>query len=469
MTRSGHIVLGATVRTLGAWPSGWRYPGAHSDPHDDPAVLRRLARAAEEARLDFLFFGDWLATSADYELTDPYLLARLEPLAAVTFLAGVTDRIGLVATINAAHSEPYTVARTTASADLLSGGRVGLNIATGAELRSARNFGWEQVHSDAERLASGAELIELLRRLWDSWDDDAFVRDAATGVLIDPTRLHVTDFLGQHRASTGPLNVVRPPQGHPPIAIAGGSAGTRRLAAAEADLVLSAPRTRDEAVQNYASAKRDAAAHGRDPDQVHVLAPVLPVVARTREAAWALYDELVALVPLEGDIDREVPVTRTLRSLSSVLGVPVRELAFDDEVPARVAARFGDLGTALVRAVGERSGRTVGGARAVTFRQLAVAHAVALPVVVGSPEDVADHLESWFRVRAVDGFTVLSAFLGNQGSGDQFEAFTTLVVPELRRRGLFRDAYEGATLRDHLGLDLPANIHSSLPFVAAHF
>lgn len=463
-------MLGATVRALGAWPSGWRHPGAHRNPHDDTAILASTAVAAESAKLDFLFFGDWLATATEYEFTDPYLLARLEPLAAINYLAALTSHIGLVATVNSSHAEPYTIARTSASADLLSGGRVGLNVATGAEPRSARNFGWDQVHSDADRLDAAAELIELLRRLWDSWEDDAFVADALTGRLIDPAKIHATDFAGRHRSSAGPLNVLRPPQGHLPIAIASGSANAKRLAALAADMVLISPRTRDEAIDGYAEIKRDAADAAREPSEVVVLASVLPIVGATREKAWSIYDALVGLVPLEGDINADLPPNRGVRMLSSVLGVPVREVVFDEEVLARTAGRFGELGRQLLRVVEERSGRTIGGDRAVTYRHLAVAHAVAAPVIVGSADDVADHLESWFASHAVDGFTVLSAFLG-----EQFEAFTTLVVPELQRRGLYRREYAGSTLREHLGLGRPANIHTSVslderrPHATSHF
>ena len=454
-------MLGATVRALGAWPSGWRYPGAHFDPRDDPAVLSRTARVAEDARLDFLFFGDWLATATEYEFTDPYLLARLEPLAAITYLAAITERIGLVATVNSSHTEAYTIARTSASADHLSSGRVGLNVATGAELRSARNFGWDQVHSDADRLAAAGELIELVRRLWDSWEDDAFVADPATGRLIDERRIHGTDFSGHYRNSSGPLNVLRPPQGHPPIALASGSATGKRLAAESADIVFSSPRTLGDAIAGYAEAKNAAIAVGRAPSELVVLASVLPIVGATREKAWSVYDALVDLVPLEGDIDAELPNNRSVRMLSSVLGIPVREIVFDEAVPLRTAGRFGELGRQLVRVVEERSGRTLGGDPAVTYRHLAVAYAVQSPVIVGSAEDIADHLESWFTSNAVDGFTVLSAFLG-----EQFDAFATLVVPELVRRGLYRDEYEGTTLREHLGLARPENIHTAtLPFI----
>lgn len=460
--RDGHIVLGANVRTLGAWPSGWRYPGAHRDPHQDPAVLRSVAEVAEAAGIDFLFFGDWLATSPDFELTDPYLLARLEPLAAVSYLAGLTSRIGLVATVNSSHAEPYTVARASASADLLSGGRVGLNIATGAELRSAHNFGWEAVHSDADRFAAADEFVDILRGLWDSWDDGSFVADAESGRLIDADRLHAVNYVGEHRASIGPLNVVRPPQGHLPLAVAGGSARARVLAAREADIALVSPHTLSEAVDSYAETKERAEAAGRDPRAHLVVTPVLPIVAETRERAWEIYDALVALVRVEGrgEPDAGLPANRTLRTLASVLGVPVAAVDLDDAVPQRVVARFSDLGRALADVVLVRSGRRVGGDRPLTYRHLLVAHAVTAPVLVGSATDIADHLETWYRSHAVDGFTILSAFLG--GDDDQFAAFARLVIPELRARGLFREGYEHTTLRGNLGLPVAPSVFRTL-------
>jgi len=456
--RREHLVLGATVRTLGAWPAGWRYQGAHRDPTEDARELTRIAVAAERAHLQFLYFGDWLATSLDFELTDPYLLARIEPLTAISHLAAVTERIGLVATISSAHSEPFSAARATASVDLLSAGRAALAITTGSESRSASNFGWQTVHRDADRVASAGEFIQVLRGLWDSWSDDAFVADARTGVLVDPEALHTLNYVGSYRSSMGPLNVVRPPQGHPPIAVVASAENLRELAARAADLAFVSPRTLEEGVQAYATAKRLASELGRDPAQYLLLTTVFPIVAETREDAWNLYDELVELVQVETVSGRStvdnLPASRTLRHLAGVLGVSLTGVSIDEVVPARLAARFGDLGRSLVEVVGARSGRTVGGHRGVTLRHLLVAHAVVAPIIVGSAEDIADHFESWFRKGAVDGFTVLSAFT------EQFEAFTTLVVPELVRRGLFPADYLGNSLREHLGLSRPVNRHA---------
>jgi FMN-dependent oxidoreductase (nitrilotriacetate monooxygenase family) len=460
-----HLIIGATVRTLGAWPSGWRLPGAHRDPAQDPAALRATALTAEAACLDFLFFGDWLATAPEFEHTDPYLLARVEPFAAISYLAGVTERIGLVASVSSAHSEPYTTARASASIDLLSGGRAALCVATGAEVRSASNFGWETVYSDADRSAAAGEFIDILRGLWDSWEDGAFVSDAHSGRLIEASRLHPLGYVGAYRSSTGPLNVIRPPQGHPPIAVVGGSLSARQLAVRDAELLFASPRTYEDAVEQYAAVKQQVALVGRDADAFRIVTPILPIVGETREEAWDAYDSLVDLVPLPdeqtADAPLELPANRSFRALASVLGVPIVGVGVDDAVPPRVAARFSALGVGLLEVVRARSGRTIGGERPVTYRQLIVAHAVTAPVLVGSAAEIADHFERWYRGSAVDGFTVLSAFTAEPGSDtvDSLAAFTALVVPELRRRGLLREGYAGATLRENLGLPVVPNSH----------
>lgn len=474
--RDDTLVLGATVRTLGAWPSGWRYPGAHRNPHGDPAVLRSIAATAEDAGLHFLFFGDWLATGPEFEYTDPYLLARIEPFAAIGYLAATTRRIGLIATVSSSYSEAFTTARAAASIDHLTGGRVGISVSAGAEPRSARNFGWENVHSDVHRYVAAGEFIGILRGLWDSWDDDAFIADAASGRLIDPDKLHPLEYVGSILASSGPLNVLRPPQGQLPIAVVGNAVNSRDLAVREADIVFVSPRTFDEAVDSYAETRRQVASAGRNPDDVRFIMPILPIVAATRQDAWDLYDELVALVPVEDGTSASqqgsrvpLPANRGVRTLASVLGVPFVGLALDDAVAPRIAARFSDRGRYLTEVVKQRSGRTIGGERPVTYRHLLVAHAIAVPVLVGSGTDIADYAELWFRARAVDGFTVLSAYIGEPDAAghrdDQFDAFASLVVPELRRRGLLAATPAGATLRERLGLPAVPSVHTAVGLV----
>lgn len=465
---SKQIILGAMFRALGAYPSGWRYPGAHNNPLGDAAVLRKTAKLAEAAKLDYLFFGDWLATGSDLEFRDPSLLARIDPLSAITYLAGVTKRIGLIATANTTYCDPYALARATASVDRLSDGRAGLNLVTGAEPRAAANHGRDPHRDNEHRYDQATEFVDALRLLWDSWEDDAFLRNRGSGELIDPARLHRTDFAGEHVRVAGPLNVPRPVQGHLPIVHAGTSVRSRQLVRDRADLALVALSSLEEAVAFTAETRRAAASVGRDPAQLKVITPVLPVVAETQEAAWEIFDTLVSLVPLDDGSplsqQPDFPPGRSIRALSPVVGVPLGPRALDEEIPARVAARFSAVGQRLLDTVAARTGRRVGSMdRPVTYRHVLVTHVIPSSVVVGDPVAVADHFETWFSSGAVDGFNVLSAFMG-----EQFEAFTSLVVPELQRRGLFRTQYTGRTLRDHLGLDRPENLHAAAPARCLH-
>jgi FMN-dependent oxidoreductase (nitrilotriacetate monooxygenase family) len=455
---STHIILGAMFRALGAYPSGWRYPGAHNDPRKDAAVLRKTAKLAEAAKLDYLFFGDWLATGPDLEFTDPYLLARIDPISAIGYLAGITRKIGLIATANATYSDPYSLARQAASIDLLSAGRAGLNVVTGVEPRTAANHGRDAHWGTEHRYDRASEFVEAMRLLWDSWEYDAFVRNTASGVLIDAERLHPADYVGEHISVSGPLNVVRPIQGHLPIMHAGRSRNSLQLMREAADLALVAFPSLQEAVAFTTDIKWHVASAGRDPSGFKIIAPVLPVVAQTTGQAQEIFDRLLTLIPLEGDPvisdAPDFPANRSIRALSAAVSVPLGTGSIDTEVSRRTAARLNAHGQQLLETVIESTGRGLGGDRPVTYRHLLAAHVTPAPAVVGDPARVADYFETWFHSGAVDGFNVLSAFLGGQ-----FEAFATLVVPELRRRGLFRTEYEGSTLREHLGLPRPENSH----------
>ncbi|WP_353115217.1 NtaA/DmoA family FMN-dependent monooxygenase [Microbacterium sp.] len=452
------LIIGAMVRTLGAYPSGWRHPGAHRNPAGDAAVLRDIAREGEEAGLDYLFFGDWLATGPDLEFRDPYLLARIDPVSAVQFLAGLTSRIGLIATVNTTYADPYATARALASLDVLTGGRAGVNLVTGAEPRAAGNHG-RDAHADNEtRYDRAEEFVHALRRLWDSWAEDAWLADAERGVLIDPDGLRDADVRGEHVRVAGPLNVARPPQGRIPIVHAGTSPRSRALAATEADLALIAAPSLDDAVATRRSLRADAVAAGRDADGVRVIAPVLPVAAESTGEARRIVARLLELVPLaEGhQVGRAAfPAGRTVAALADLWEIApddgLRNAALDAPVTPAEAARLGSRGEALAARLSAIAGLSVGAAAShpLTWRHLVAAQAVPAAFVVGDAARIADHFEEWRDAGAADGFNVLSAF-----QPGQFEAFTRLVVPELRRRGLL--GRDGRTLRERLGIAAPA-------------
>lgn len=454
------LIIGAMVRTLGAYPSGWRYPGAHATPAADAAVLRHIARTAEEADLDYLFFGDWLATGPDLEFRDPYLLARIDPVSAVLYLAAVTERIGLIATVNTTYADPYAIARATASLDVLTGGRGGINLVTGAEPRAAGNHG-RDVHADNETRYDRAEdFVAVLRRLWESWDEGTWLADTDAGVLIDPTGLQAAAFIGSHLSVEGPLNVARPPQGHLPIVHAGTSPRSRSLAAQEADLALIAAPDLKSAREVRAQLRQIAADAGRDPNELKVIAPVLPVVADTDAEARAIVDRLLLLIPIDdgtGHAQRTAfPANRSLAAFLDVAGLPAdhptRRASVDDAVDPAASAVFSDLAQHTLSLVERRTGRRVGGESPITWRHLIAAHAVPAAFVVGGASTIGDHFERWRDEGAADGFNVLSAF-----QPGQFEAFARIAVPELRRRGLL--GRSGATLRERLSVGAPRLAH----------
>ncbi|QTX03665.1 NtaA/DmoA family FMN-dependent monooxygenase [Agromyces archimandritae] len=453
------LILGAMVRAVGAYPSGWRFPGAHRHPLGDAALLKRTAALAEAARLDYLFFGDWLATGKDLEYRDPYLVARIDPLSAITFLAGVTERIGLIATANTTYADPYTLARATASVDILSGGRAGLNLVTGAEPRAAGNHGLDFHAANESRYDRAVEFEIALRRLWDSFDDDAIVADAETGVFLDEAKLHTTDFHGAHVSVTGPLNVARPPQGHLPIVHAGTSPRSRLFAAQSADLALVAVGGLDHALAVREELRSLAFESGRDDRELKVIAPVLPIIGDTLAEAQGIADRLAELLPVAedwaGGPPRGFPEARSIRTLSQLVELELDGLGPDREISPRLAADFGAAGQALIELVAARTGRRPGGPNPPRIRHLVVQQAVPASMIVGTATDIADEFEAWADAGAVDGFNVLSAV-----QPAQFEAFALGVVPELQRRGVFPRAYETDTLRGHLGLARPANVHA---------
>lgn len=452
------LIIGAMVRTIGAYPSGWRAPGAHRDPRGDAAVLRRTAEVAEAARLDYLFFGDWLATGPDQEFRDPYLVARVDPLSAATYLAAVTSRIGLIATANTTYADPYTLARATASLDLLSGGRAGLNLVTGADARADGNHGRDTSGPPDARYERADEFVAVLRRLWDSFEDDAISADVPSGRFLDPAKLHAAAFSGAHLRVDGALNVVRPVQGHLPIVHAGTSPRARLFAGRSADVALVSVPGIERAAELREELRALAFESGRDDRTLKVIAPVLPIVGETREHAQSIADQLTELVAVvedwpDGPPDA-FPAERSLAHLAGLVGIGLQGFKPDDPVSPGLVAAFSPLGLELAALVAERTGRRVGGTRPPTFRHLAVTATVHASMIVGTASEIAAEFTAWAEAGAVDGFNVLTAT-----QPAQFEAFATGVVPELRRLGVFPGEYEGETLRDLLGLERPANVH----------
>jgi FMN-dependent oxidoreductase (nitrilotriacetate monooxygenase family) len=461
--------LGYMYWANGTHPSGWRYPGAAAGLAFDADYVVEVARRAEDAKFDFFFLGDRLATGTEYQRTNTSVLARPEPFTLAGYLATRTSHIGLAVTANPTYSEPFNIARLTASLDHITGGRSSWNVVTGSDPRAAANFSRDR-HGDAdERYDRAEEFVALVRRLWDTWEDGAFIRDKDTGEFVNGDMIHTLEHAGPFFQVRGPLNLSRPPQGHPVVLHAGTSDRSRQLAAREADVVFGGAATLDEARAYASDLRARAAALGRDPDGLLILPGVTPIVGQTLAEARAIHDQLNELIVLDDDVRfggagpeawpigpplawREVhgPGYRNLGALSQRLGIDVSGAGLAQVVDDAAQEDATEDGRRIIETAARRSGRVTG--RDLTWRDVLYAHIWAEHVIVGGPTEIADYFESWLQAGACDGFNIQSAFLFQQ-----LDAFTRLVLPELRRRGLFRTDYSGTTLREHLGLPRPAN------------
>ena len=421
--------------------ASWRLPGSDPLAHIDVEYHERLARIAEAAKFDSVFLAD-----SPVLWNDPGRRpsGRLEPITLLTALARATQRIGLIATASTSYNDPYNLARRFASLDHISGGRAGWNIVTTAGDDAARNFGLDAQPAHAERYQRAAEFVEVSRKLWDSWEDDAVVADATRGVHAEADRVHTIDHVGRFFRVRGPLNLPRSPQGHPVLVQAGSSEDGKEFAAAYAEAVFTAQQTLAEGQAFYADLKRRAAAAGRDPDGVKILPGIVPVLGSTEAEAQAL----------EAELDRLIVAEHARNRLAALLRVEPERLALDRELPDDLPAEDEIEGaksryTLIVElarrerlTVRELIGRLGGGRGHRTF--------------AGTPEQVAETIEHWGTQGAADGFNVMPAVLP---SG--LELFAEHVVPILQRRGLMRREYEGTTLREHYGLARPASQYAA--------
>lgn len=429
--------LGTLLHANGHHTAGWRHPDAILGGDHDLAFYRRLAETAERGKFDVLFLADQVGLR-DRETTDQLsrspIAVHLEPLTLLSALATATSRIGLAATASTTYNEPYHVARKFASLDHLSGGRAGWNVVTSFTDGEARNFSRDRNPTHASRYGRAREFVTVVKGLWDSWDDDAFVRDKTTGRYFDPAKLHVLDHRGAHFSVRGPLNIPRSPQGHPILFQAGASDEGLDLAAATADVVYSAAQTIEDAQAFYAKLKGRAAALGRNPDSLKILPGVQPFVGKTQADARAKHKALLDLIHPEAG----------LGILSTLIGVDMSIYPLDEPVPDLPVTDSHRSRQRLLLDLAKREGLTV--------RQLYghVCNGAGHHTVVGTPQAIADRLQTWFENGAADGFNILPPYLPGG-----LEDFVDAVVPELQARGIFRRDYDGRTLRDHLGLARP--------------
>ncbi|MBE9605658.1 LLM class flavin-dependent oxidoreductase [Acetobacteraceae bacterium H6797] len=426
---------------IGSHLAGWRHPDSWPRTTMQLDVFIEMAKLAERGKFDMLFLADGNAVRAmDDEVmfvanTNTDRPSTYDPLMIFAAISQHTKHIGLFATAVTTYDEPYLLARRFGSLDHLSHGRACWNIVTGNYEGDAVNFGRSTHVPRAERYERADEFVTVCKGLWDSWAEDAFLEDKATGRFLDPAKVQRLDHVGKHFSVQGPLNVARLPQGYPVLSAAGQSEPGRELAAKHADLIFSIALTKEDAQAFYADLKSRVARHGRNPAHTRILPGLTVYTGETASEADELYEELQSLIPPEVGV----------RSLSKFCRADLSGYDIDGPLPDLSAEV---LGMTSYRAAIDKLAKE----RKLTIREL---YQMIIPsaghvVFKGSYRQVADEMEDWFRSGACDGFNVGMPVLPRS-----LETFVDLVIPELQRRGLFREEYPGTTLRDTLGLPVP--------------
>jgi FMN-dependent oxidoreductase (nitrilotriacetate monooxygenase family) len=441
MSRPRQIRLGAFLQATGHHVAAWRHPDAQADAGHNIDHYRALAQTAERGLFDMVFVADspggWGDPNNPEAFSRDGKHAHFEPVTLWAALSQATRHIGFVATSTTTYEDPYTTARKFASLDWISGGRAAWNVVTtGADV--SPNFSLPAHLEHAKRYERAEEYIDVVLGLWDSYEDDAFVRDRESGVYLDPAKLHVLNHKGRHFQVRGPLNVARPPQGHPVIVQAGASEDGRELAARTAEVIFTANQTLADGQAFYADLKGRLAKFGRGPEQLLVMPGIFPVLGGTEAEAKANYEALQDLVH---------PAVAWNILKRHYGEVDLSGYSLDDPAPPLPGdTNFSKSRLKLVTDLVERE--------QPTLRELyrAVATARGHRTVVGTPEQIADAIQEWFDGGAADGFNIMPPVLPTA-----LTDFVDEVVPILQRRGLFRTGYAGATLRENLGLERPAH------------
>ena len=429
--------LGAFMRPVSIHTAAWRYPGGTPDANFNLRAIIGFAKKLEQGKFDAFFMADHLAVlNMPIEaLKRSATVTSFDPLTLLPALAMVTEHLGLIATASTTFEPPYTIARRFASLDHISGGRAAWNLVTTSNPDAALNFGIDEKIGHGQRYQRAREFVDVVTGLWDSFADDAFIRDVNSGVYFDPEKMHILAHKGDYLSVRGPLNIARPPQGWPVIVQAGASEAGRQLAAETAEVIFAAQSTLDAGQKFYADIKGRMIKLGRNPDHLKVLPGAFVVVGETAEEAQKKRALLDSLVHYDSGI----------ASLSIALGHDASGFDPNRPLPHNPESNASKSGRERVLALAERENLTV--------RQLAGRlGGYSGLAMVGTPTMIADQMEEWLMTDACDGFNVMFPYL--PGGLDDF---VDQVVPELQRRGMFRTDYEGRTLRENLGLPRPAN------------
>lgn len=426
--------LGVFLMGTGHHIASWRHPDVPKDANEDLSYFQNIARIAEDAKLDMLFLSDGLSFN---QLSHPAELVRFDPVTLVASLSAITKNIGFVATASTTYNEPFHIARKFSSLDHLNNGRSAWNVVTSYYESEASNFN-QQSHLDHSlRYKKATEFVEVVKGLWDSWEEDALVRDKKSGVFLVPDKLHTLDHKGKYYSVKGPLNSSRSPQGRPVIVQAGSSEDGINLAAQTADVIFTAQSTLKDAQAFYKKVKQKVVEYGRSPDDVKIMPGVSPYIGQTEEEALEKYEQLQQLITPEIGLD----------FLSEYLGIDVSGYDLDGPLPEDIPETNGNQSRQqLIIDLAKRENLTI----RETYLRIAGSRGHRL--IFGTPEQIADQLEEWIVNDAADGFNLMFSHFPNS-----IVDFTTTVVPILQKRGLFRTEYAGTTLRENLGLSKVEN------------
>ncbi|MFV0295829.1 MAG: LLM class flavin-dependent oxidoreductase [Hyphomicrobiaceae bacterium] len=439
MTAPRRMSLAMLVdQATGNHPASWLNPETNAHASTDISHYRNLARVAERGKFDLFFIADTpAARTENFQAWSrfPMYMNAFEPVTLLTAIAGATSHIGLGGTVSTSFTEPYNVARQFASLDHISGGRAAWNVVTSANDYAARNFGHAKLAPHAERYERAGEFVDVVKKLWDTWDDDAFIRDRKTGVYFDPERMHTVHHHGKFFKVDGALNIERAPQGHPVISQAGASSTGRELATRTAEVVFASASNPESARADYDDLKGRMARYNRPTDDLRILAGMPVVLGSTQAEAEARFQSLQEL------LHPDVGVFR----LGMDMEVDLSGLPLDEPIPADRLPKAANFHKAFFDGIMEQI-RTEN----PTLRQLYLRYERGRKTIKGTPEQVADTMERWFKMGACDGF-----MLQFHSMPRGLEEFVDQVVPLLQRRGLFRQDYSGPTLRDHLGVARP--------------
>jgi len=418
---------------FGHHPAAWRHPGSTGTGRPDVDFWVNAAKLAEQAKFDTFFVADFIGRDSDVSgSTRQGISFQFEPFSLLSAIARETRYIGLVATVNTNFSDPYNVARQFTSLDHISGGRAGWNVVSSYNPTTAKNFGISQPRSHDERYARASEFLDITKGLWDSWDDDAFDHvDRESGVFFDAKSSHPLNYKGQYYSSEGLLDLPRPIQGYPVFVQAGNSETGREFAARVAEMTYCSAQSLEIAQAYYADVKRRMAKYGREEDQLKITPGLSVVVAETDQEAQDRFNALQEAVDFTN---------------LNLMGYDLSGYPLDGPLPDLPEKENGKGRIQQLIALARSEN--------LTIRDLVLRFNVSKGhiQVVGSVKTVADFIEKWFVEKGADGFNIVPPILP-QG----FEDFVRLVVPELQRRGIFREEYEGKTYRENLGLDRPIN------------